>query len=103
MAELARLTEEALRHPGLAGNSADYVYLLSALLGFEGIGVWSEELDGLNDEEYEVPCPACGAENFIVIGEHGFFSTVDSMYMDSDAGRRVPLQPRSPSSLGGWA
>jgi hypothetical protein len=47
-----------------------------------------------NDEEYEVPCPSCGAENFIVFGKYGFFSTTDSMYMEpSTTARQVPLRP----------
>ncbi|OSZ62130.1 hypothetical protein OQI_01610 [Streptomyces pharetrae CZA14] len=101
MAELAQLTEEALRLPGLA--STDYVDLLSTLLSFQGVEVWCEQLDGLNDEEYEVPCPACGSENFIVFGKYGFFSTIDSMYMKSTTARKVPLQPQAPSSLEGLA
>ncbi|MFB7739194.1 hypothetical protein ACFC08_33405 [Streptomyces sp. NPDC056112] len=103
VSELAQLTEEALRHPGLADDPANYVYLLSTLLSFQGVEVWSEQLDGLNDEEYEVPCPACGSENFVAFGEHGFFSTTNSMYMKSTAARRVPLRPQAPSSLEGLA
>jgi hypothetical protein len=67
LAELAALTEEALteealRDPGLADDSVTYVYLLQTLLAFEGAGAWGRELAGLNDEEYLLPCPRCGAE-----------------------------------------
>ncbi|MEU1619568.1 hypothetical protein ABZ479_20005 [Streptomyces sp. NPDC005722] len=103
ISELVELTEEALQDPGLAHTPSEYVYLLSALLSFEGVEVWSEQLDGLNDEEYEVPCPACEAENFIVFGEHGYFSTTDSMYMNQTAAKRLPLQPQAPSALEGLA
>ncbi|MFF3559957.1 hypothetical protein ACFYXS_07975 [Streptomyces sp. NPDC002574] len=103
MAELMELTDEALRDPGLVDASTDYVHVLAALLSFEGVDVWGELLDGLNDEEYEVVCPACESENFIVFGEHGYFSTTDTMYMRQTAGRRLPLQPLAPSSLDGVA
>ncbi|MFK0114180.1 hypothetical protein [Streptomyces sp. NPDC091217] len=103
MSDLTRLTEEALRDPTLADDPDTYVYLLAALLGFEGVEVWGEQLDGLNDEEFEVPCPACSTENFIAFGEYGFFSTIDSMYMRETAARKVPLQPANPSALEGLA
>ncbi|WNM30266.1 hypothetical protein RKE30_07525 [Streptomyces sp. Li-HN-5-11] len=103
MSDLAQLTEEALRDPALADDPGTYVYLLAALLGFEGVEIWSEQLDGLNDDEYEVPCPACSTENFIAFGEYGIFSTTDSMYMDDTAAKKLPLQPADASALEGLA
>ncbi|MFJ3334187.1 hypothetical protein [Streptomyces sp. NPDC086766] len=103
MSDLVQLTEEALQDRGLADDPAAYVHLLAALLSFEGVEVWGEQLDGLNDEEYEVPCPACSAENFIAFGEHGFFSTTDSMYMNETAAQKSPLQPADASALEGLA
>lgn len=55
--QLTRLTAHALRCPDLAADPTTYVYLLQALLAFEGIEVWAEHLDGINNDEYEVPCP----------------------------------------------
>ena len=103
VAELAEFTEDALRDAGLADKPKDYVLLLAALLGFEGVEVWGEQLDGINDGEYEVPCPHCEAENFIVLGRHGYFSTTDSVYMKESGAKRVPLHPRDPSALDGVA
>ncbi|MFK0167492.1 hypothetical protein ACIQU5_01675 [Streptomyces sp. NPDC090306] len=104
ISDLARLTEEALRDPGLADDPTNYVDLLGTLLSFEGVEVWGEQLGGLNDEEYEVPCPSCSAENFIAFGEYGFFSTTDSMYMKaSTTARQVPLRPQAPAALAGLA
>ncbi|MFI0961024.1 hypothetical protein ACH4S8_06375 [Streptomyces sp. NPDC021080] len=104
ISELAQLTDEALQDPGLADDPTNYVYLLAALLSFQGVEVWGEQFDALNDEEYEVPCPACGTENFIAFGEYGFFSTTDSMYMEpSTSARQVPLRPRAPEALEGLA
>jgi hypothetical protein len=103
LAELAALTEEALRNPGLAGDPVTYVYLLQALLAFEGAGAWGRELVGLNDGEYQVACPRCGAENLIAFGEYGHFSTLDGMYMNhADAGR-MPLRAADPQALEGLA
>lgn len=103
ISELIRLTEEALQDPTLADAPGTYIDLLATLLSLQGVEVWGEELDGVHHGEYEVPCPACASENFIVLGEDGFFSTMDSMYTEQSAARKVPLQPRSPEALGGLA
>ncbi|MFJ9692139.1 hypothetical protein [Kitasatospora sp. NPDC101183] len=103
IAEMRRLTEEALRDPGLTQDPLNYVQLLGTLLNFEGVEVWGEQIDGLNVEEYELPCPACEAENSIVFGEHGYFSTTDHLYMLQAPAKRFPLQPRDPAALQGLA
>ncbi|MFJ4524870.1 hypothetical protein ACIP4Y_28630 [Streptomyces sp. NPDC088810] len=99
MSDLVQLTEEALRDPILADDPATYVYLLAALISFEGVEVWGEQLDGLNDDEFEVPCPSCSTENFVAFGEYGFFSTTDSMYMNETTAKKMPLQPADISAL----
>ncbi|MFF4341783.1 hypothetical protein ACFY00_17840 [Kitasatospora sp. NPDC001540] len=103
IAAMRELTEEALRDPGLAGDPRDYVSLLGTLLTFEGVEVWGEQIDGLNGEEYELPCPACETENSIVFGEHGYFSTTDHLYVLRTPAKQFPLQPRDPSELRGLA
>ncbi|WUI02432.1 hypothetical protein OHR68_11715 [Spirillospora sp. NBC_00431] len=100
--ELARLTEETLRG-GVADDAAAYVHVLQALLAFEGVAVWGQRLDGLNDEEYEVDCPHCQAGNFVAFGEYGHFATTDGLYMNDTDSRRTPLLPARPSSLEGLA
>lgn len=103
IAELIELVERALRHPSLTGSPDRYVELLEAQLAFEGVEVWGEELHGLSGEEFEVPCPMCEAENFVVFGEYGHFSTTDGFYMNETAGHRGELQPADPSLLEGLA
>jgi hypothetical protein len=98
--DLAGLTDEALREPGLREDPGTYIYLLQALLAFEGVAVWGEWLDGVNDGEYEVPCPSCGVENFVAFGPYGHFTTLDSMYMNEPDAERIPLQPKQPHDLG---
>ncbi|MFF6807536.1 hypothetical protein [Streptomyces sp. NPDC012616] len=46
MSDLLQLTEEALRDASLSDDPGTYVYLLAALLGFEDVEVWGEQLDG---------------------------------------------------------
>ncbi|MFE5137252.1 hypothetical protein ACFRDV_06185 [Streptomyces fagopyri] len=102
MSDLARLTEEALQEPGLADDPTHYVDLLGTLPSFQGVEVWGERLGGLNGAEYVVPCPSCGAENFIVFGKYGSFSTTDGMYVEpSSTAGRVPLRPQAPAALEG--
>ncbi|MFF1873877.1 hypothetical protein [Kitasatospora herbaricolor] len=101
--ELRRLTEEALQDPGLSGDPLNYVQLLGTQLSFEGVEVWGEQIDGLNGEEYELPCPACETENYVVFGEHGYFSTIDSMYMNHPPAKQFPLHAQDPSAMKGLA
>lgn len=103
LTELLELTEQALRHPSLAEDSDSYVALLGTLLALEGVEVWGEQLDGLVREEFELPCPDCETENFIVFGEYGYFSTIDDMYMNNTDSQRKPLQPAPPHALEGLA
>jgi hypothetical protein len=60
--EIASL--RALALDGLLGASSDsmFVYLLQAMLGFEGDEVWGKELDRLNGGEVDVQCPECEEE-----------------------------------------
>lgn len=103
IAELRALTDEALRVPGLAEDPGSYVVLLGTLLAFEGVEVWAEQLDGLTREEFELPCPDCETENFIVFGEYGYFSTLDCLYMNNMDSKRIPLQAVPASALEGLA
>ncbi|MFE8960987.1 hypothetical protein [Streptomyces iakyrus] len=94
ISELIQLTEEALRDSALSDAPTTYIDLLATLLSLQGVETWGEQLDGLNDEEYEVSCPACVSGNFIVLGEDGFFSTTDSMYMkQSTSSSPAPPKP----------
>jgi hypothetical protein len=103
IAELHTLTEEALRVPELVDNPGNYLSLLGMLLAFEGVEVWGDQLGNVIGEEFELPCPDCETENFIAFGRHGYFSTLDDMYMNSEAGNRIPLRPADPLSLDGLA
>ncbi|MFF9326720.1 hypothetical protein ACF1AY_18690 [Streptomyces sp. NPDC014776] len=103
MSDLAHLAEEALQDPSLGDDPGTYVYLLAALISFEGVDVWGERLDELNEGEYEVPCPSCSTENFIAFGEYGCFSTTDSMYMNGTTAKKLPLQPADAFALEGLA
>lgn len=100
---LRHLTEEALADPRLRTDSGLYVHLVQALLAFEGVEVWGRELDGINEGEYELPCPHCESENFIAFGQYGAFSTLDDMYMNNTGRKRLPLLPAEPATLTGLA
>ncbi|MGV9454097.1 hypothetical protein [Streptomyces sp. NPDC003635] len=98
IAELARLTDESLRLPL---DMEDYVGLLQAALAFEGVEVWDEHLDNLVQGEYEVDCPHCGVNLFIVMGEEGFFSCSEDYALGEV--ERAPLGPADPAELEGVA
>lgn len=60
--EIAALRELALERVPHASTDAMFVYLLQAVLGFEGDEVWGKELDHINDGEVDVQCPECEEE-----------------------------------------
>jgi hypothetical protein len=99
--ELRALTEQALSVP--ARDADAYVHLLQTLLALDGVEVWAQQLDRLNDGEYVVACPACAAENFVAFGRYGCFTTTDSMYMRDSAAPKLPLTPAAPATLRGPA
>jgi hypothetical protein len=55
----------------------DFVYLLQAAHSFDGDRFWGEELDHLISGEFPGQCPHCGVNLYLVIGEHGFFTTAE--------------------------
>ncbi|MGX2995561.1 hypothetical protein JNUCC64_14915 [Streptomyces sp. JNUCC 64] len=102
--EVQRLLTAADRRLRTASDhdGADYVHLLEAVLGFEGVVGWSEELAwGLDNEEYQIDCPGCRTDLFVVLGERGFFSSSeDHALADGDVETR-PLLPADPADLDG--
>ncbi|MFE6665251.1 hypothetical protein ACFVFH_17040 [Streptomyces sp. NPDC057697] len=101
-AEAGALLAVAYRHLRTASDRTEYIHLLESVLSFEGAMSWSEDLAwGLVNEEYQVSCPGCLADLFVVVGARGFFSTsVDYALSDDDIGTR-PLRPANPADLDG--
>ncbi|OKJ69627.1 hypothetical protein [Streptomyces sp. CB02261] len=101
-AEIATLLASVNRHLRSATHRTEYIDLLESVLGFEGIVGWSENLAwGLGNEEYEVSCPGCETDLFIVLGERGFFCTAEDYALsDGDIDAR-PLRPTTPEDLEG--
>ncbi|MER7559798.1 hypothetical protein ABTZ46_22840 [Nocardioides sp. NPDC126508] len=52
----------------LAGEDADFVYRVQALIATEDAGIWGSRLDALVDEELEVACGNCGDQLLIDLG-----------------------------------
>jgi hypothetical protein len=100
VADLAELTEQEIRAHERGSDKATYVYLLQASLALAGTEPWGNELEGVIHDEYEVPCAACGADNFIAFGKWGCFSTLDDMYMKNNGTQRHLLLPAGTADLG---
>jgi hypothetical protein len=97
--EIAALLRMAKEHLRTLSDRAEYIYLLEAILRFEGIQVWREDLSwGLVNGEYEVSCPGCEASLFIAIGDYGYFSTSGDYALEDDV-QKVPLLPADPGDL----
>lgn len=98
IAELHSLTDGCLRD---TRDLQDYVYMLQDLLSFEGVEIWDRSLTGLVSGEYEVACPYCGVEVFIVITDTGHFSASDDYALRQV--EQEPLRPTRPDDLTGLA
>lgn len=59
--DLKELALETLNSREL--NSTDRVHAMQAALSLGGETFWGEQLDGLNDGEFQGTCPACGARS----------------------------------------
>ncbi|WP_238006878.1 hypothetical protein KZZ52_24865 [Dactylosporangium sp. AC04546] len=69
-ADIAALRTMALdRLPVTPSPDGDFVYLLQAVLGFEGDERWGKELDRINDGEADVTCPSCENDMYMDLAE----------------------------------
>ncbi|MFJ4667087.1 hypothetical protein [Kitasatospora purpeofusca] len=99
--DIAVLLRQANEHLRTAPDRTDYIYLLEAVLAFEGVPVWGSELAcGLVNEEYQTSCPQCETDLFIAIGEYGYFSTSGDYALHDDV-EKAPLRPADPGDLHG--
>ncbi|MFD7183893.1 hypothetical protein ACFV90_28315 [Streptomyces sp. NPDC059904] len=93
---LHRLTD---RHLSRAVEAEEYVNLLQTLLSFEGVEIWDRCLDGLQTGEYELDCPYCGVNVFVVIGQDGYFCCSDDYALREV--EKSSLQPARTQDLDG--
>ncbi|MFI0711525.1 hypothetical protein ACH4SK_12870 [Streptomyces inhibens] len=101
-AEVETLLAVVNQHLRTASDRTEYIHLLGAMLGFGGIVGWSEDLAwGLGNEEYEISCPGCETNLFIVLGERGFFSTSVDYALSEDDIETRPLRPADLADLDG--
>ncbi|MFF3688673.1 hypothetical protein [Streptomyces sp. NPDC002187] len=83
-------------------DAAGFVYLLQCVLAFEGVPVWSECLEGVFQEEYELDCPECAAGLFVTFGSYGCFASAGDHVTEEDPAKAA-LYPADPAGLTGVA
>ncbi|MBG0831749.1 hypothetical protein HS041_28945 [Planomonospora sp. ID67723] len=98
--EIAQLLRMANERRRTLHDCTDYLYLLHAIVAFEGVPGGCEALEGLGNGVYAVSCPACATALFIVIGDDGYFSTSGDHVLKDDV-TKTPLRPANPESLNG--
>ncbi|MFB7290252.1 hypothetical protein [Actinacidiphila glaucinigra] len=98
-APIAVLHDLANRSLSQTAEAEEYVNLLQALLSFEGVETWDRSLSGLQTGEYEVDCPYCGVNVFVVIGHDGYFCCTDDYSLQEV--QKSPLQPARGQQLEG--
>ncbi|MEV3993642.1 hypothetical protein AB0J57_32590 [Streptomyces sp. NPDC049837] len=91
---LHRLTDRRLSQ---GVEAEEYVNLLQALLSFEGVEIWDRCLEGLQTGEYEVDCPHCGVDLFVVIGQDESFCCSDDYALREV--HKSPLRPARTQDL----
>lgn len=74
---------------------SEFICLLKADLAFNGDRLWGKELDRFNGGEFVGNCPNCSVELFLVIGEHGFFTTKDWKWITQPSVVRTAIVPNS--------
>jgi hypothetical protein len=90
------LCQESLATTGLP--RIDFIYLLQSMLALEGDSFWVQELDHLADGELPGTCPRCEIDLYLVIGEHGFFTTAEEWIVRHTA----PEPPRPLNRIMQW-
>ena len=98
VASLAAAARDAAAAPGL--SVTDLIYVLQAVLAFEGDRFWGGQLDRLASGEFEGQCPTCQAELYVVVGQYGFFTTSEE-WVNRPGTTRAPIVPTEPGSLTG--
>lgn len=86
-----RLCRESLAEAGLGKH--DFIYLLQATRAFEGDQFWGQELDHLASGEFPGTCPHCGTDLYLVIGEHGFFTTAEDWVPRTGSSKPGKIEP----------
>ncbi|MFD3619542.1 hypothetical protein ACFWWT_30760 [Streptomyces sp. NPDC058676] len=84
-------------------DESSFVYLLQSVLAFEGVPVWSRELEGVCDGEYELDCPGCEDGLFVAFGSYGTFAVAGDYVGPGAVGEegRAELVPAAPDQLEG--
>ncbi len=85
-----RMCRETLAETGLFTN--DFIYVLQSARSLEGDHFWGEKLDHLASGEFPGICPSCRVDLYVVIGEHGFFTTAEEWVGRS--GKPGPIKVR---------
>jgi hypothetical protein len=73
--QFQRFCQESLAATDVSKH--DFIYLLQAARSFEGDRFWGQKLDYLASGEFPGECPHCGVGLYLVIGDHGFFTTAE--------------------------
>ncbi|WP_329038855.1 hypothetical protein OHT61_15450 [Streptomyces sp. NBC_00178] len=89
VAELVSVTRACLTHVP-ADEPETFVYLVQGLLAFEGVPIWSQQLE-LLFEEFEAECSECEALICILLGE----------YADQSDAELHPARPDELTGVGG--
>ncbi|MFF4505294.1 hypothetical protein [Streptomyces sp. NPDC001401] len=105
--EIGELLGAAREMLAASGHPAPvFVNLLQSVLAFEGVGTWSEALEGVNSEEFQLECPACEEGLYVAFGGYGTFVSAED-YVGGAArevadgrGELTPISPQRLSGLG---
>lgn len=92
------LAVETMTEPGVA--EVDFIYLMQAVLSFRGVQTWGAVLGQLSSGEFAGVCLQCGADLNLVIGEYGFFATVDE-WVNRPGCKRTAIEASPIDTLSG--
>jgi hypothetical protein len=95
--QLGSLARDTLDRANLSRN--DRVYLVQAMMAFDGDRVWGHALERVNDGEFSAVCPACRKDLYVVVGDEAFCCVED--WVRSGEAHRSHIAPNAPERLAG--
>lgn len=84
-------------------SQTEFIHLMQAARASDGDPFWGQQLDHLASGEFSGVCPSCGTDLYLVIGEHGFFTTAEEWIRRPET-HRTAIEPngRALPGVGRW-
>jgi hypothetical protein len=94
VAELESLAVRCLDLHAVRQDPVLFIYLLQVVLALRDEPTWQRHLTGLANREYEILCPLCGRDLYVIVGAKDAF--VSEGYTTAERSRQTTVEPADP-------